>query len=81
MRIKAKQPQLTNSLRFIKDAIKFGIDGFSIHSMHYVDLQVIVLTFQIESLNKILYELRQQQLHKKGIAKIEEATEADFNSL
>ena len=81
MKIKSKTIQLPISQRITKDAIKFGVDGYTIHNMHYGDLQSLIMAFQIDYLNQKLYVLRQHQLQKKGISKVEEATEEDFNSL
>lgn len=81
MKIKSQQINLPNSIRTIKDAIRFNIDGYTIKHTNYIDLQILIVNLCIEQINKSLYELRQMKLRERGIDSIQEAREEDFNSL
>lgn len=81
MKIKTKQVMLPTSLRDLRDSARFNIDGYMVYKMDYLDLQALILNFMIENANKALYELKQSKMREKGIARIEQASEEDFNSL
>lgn len=81
MKINSQQIVLPNSIRTIRDAIRFHIDGYTIKNTNYIDLQILIVNLCIEQINKSLYELRQMKLRERGIDSIQEASEEDFNSL
>lgn len=81
MKINSQQIGLPNSIRTIRDAIRFNIDGYTIKNTNYIDLQILIVNLCIEQINKSLHELRQMKLRERGIDSIQEASEKDFNSL
>lgn len=72
---------LSSALRLILDCSKYKVDGTIIKSLHFFDLQSLVIALRIDTISKELALLRQKQLSEKGIENIAPATEEDFNNL
>ena len=72
---------LPMSILIYKRATKLEIEGHLIKSMHYIDLQCLILSMEIDNLNQYVRELRRMELNKRGIKEVKKATEQDFDSL
>ena len=69
------------SLLIYKRAVKVGIQGELIRSLHFIDLQCLILSLEIDSLNQYIRELTQMNLNRRGIKEVRQATEEDFENL
>ena len=76
-----KSTKLTLSLLILKKCTNHKIAGEIIKMLHFIDLQILIISIEIDKLTIQLGELRQKQLNEKGIDKIVDAEEDDFNSL
>ena len=69
------------SLLIYKRAVKANIQGELIKSLHFIDLQCLILSLEIDSLNQYIRDLAQVNLNKRGIKEVRQATEEDYENL
>lgn len=81
MKVDFPRIDLPASIQIKHDCIKCGIDSDLINKENYYDLQILLYTFHIEKINLEIYKIRNQKLNDRGISRIEEASEDDFDSL
>lgn len=69
------------SLLVYKRAIKVGITSNLIEKLHFIDLQILILSLEIDNLISYHKELRKVQLQKRGIKEIIKAKPEDYEKL
>lgn len=69
---------MPTSLRYMKELAKVGLDW---RGVHLIDLTSIIYSLRIDDLNRYLERRRHEQLAKRGIQDMRQATETDFNAL
>lgn len=69
------------SLLVYKRAVKVNISGELIRSLAFIDLQILVLSLEIDNLHQYNADVRKRNLQKKGIKEVVQAKAEDYDSL
>lgn len=69
------------SLLVYKRAIKVGITSNLMEKLPFIDLQILVLSIEIDNLVQYHSEVRRMNLQKKGIKDIVKAKQEDYENL
>lgn len=69
------------SLLVYKRAIKVGITSNLIENLSFIDLQILILSLEIDNIIQYHKEIRRMNLQKKGIKDIVKAKSEDYESL
>lgn len=80
-KIKTSTIELTESMQVLKNATTLKIDFNLIRILHYLDFQNLIVALKIDDVSQILSQLRKNQLNKKGIAEVVEASSEDYKNL
>ena len=73
--------RLPLSLTVYKRAVNLKIPGELINSLHFIDLQILIFSMEIDNVKIHLEQMNRLRLQKKGIKEIRPATEQEFDRL
>lgn len=78
---KAENIRIPFSLLVYKRAIKVGVPSNLIEKLSFIDLQILILSLEIDTLVQYHTEIRKINLQKRGIKDIVKAKPEDYENL